>query len=104
MPLNCPALFRASLKCTECFSHSEGFCEYHIRYPRLISEILTTEERLALLETPHTNKKGEEYRGGLTIYTGRYPELARVSALERKLNEHIDKSKLGRESKFNKYV
>lgn len=50
MPINCPIPFGANRDCEGCRSFTDEMCYFNSLNPRPVSEILTTNERLELLE------------------------------------------------------
>jgi len=97
MPLECPAFtqeynqaYSPHNACSDCRYKHEDECWYHIKTPIKLSEILTTNERLAILE----DKKEIQ-----PVFRPRPvdKEIDQLKAgyihLQNKLNEHLDKSK-----------
>jgi len=50
MPINCPRGFSAYNDCLTCYSRRKNQCFSSLLYPRDLSDLLTTNERISMLE------------------------------------------------------
>ncbi len=50
MPLNCPGSFGLEMNCLDCRHAWNEVCNYYVKSPRSIKDILTSSERLDTLE------------------------------------------------------
>ena len=96
MPLECPRFardyntyFSKYNACLDCRYRHDNECWYHVRDSRKLADILTINERVAILEdrkeTPEVNI--------VTMTKQDYQQLQRLLlTLHEKLNSHIDKT------------
>jgi hypothetical protein len=88
MPINCLNHFLEYNACTGCGNRQGKFCHVFPFSPFAISDILTIEERVAILEDRLTPPKPDT----INITRQDYQKLQRrVLLLEEKLNKHIGK-------------
>ena len=100
MPLECPAFtqdynyaYSSYNACLDCRYKHDDECWYYIKSPQKLSDILTTNERLAILE----DKKEIQPVFRPRPVDKEIDQLkAQILYLQNKLNEHIDESKTGK--------
>ena len=85
MPLNCPLGIPRYNYCATCRHRSDDECSANALYPIKLKDILTLDERLALIEDRPEMPSVTDDRD--------YQSLRdRLLLLEEKLNSHIDKT------------
>jgi len=90
MPLNCPRNFLKYNDCLDCRHRHENKCWFNVPIVQKLSDILTIEERIAILE----DRKEVPPVDIVTISRQDYQQLQRLLLLlEEKINSHIDKTK-----------
>ena len=89
MPLNCPNYWLEYNACLSCRSRVDNRCCFSTNSPRKLSDILTVEERVSILE----DKGGVPPVDIVTISRADYQQLQRLLLLlEEKINKHIEKT------------
>ncbi len=90
MPLNCSLHFSLYNDCLSCRYLHENECWAKLPVARKLTDILTIEERIAILE----DRREIPPVDIVTITRKDYQQLQRlILSLEEKLNTHIDKSR-----------
>ncbi len=94
-PLNCPIPFSANRPCGECGDNWGGNCNYYLHSPVPVNSRLTDSERLQALESYRDKKENSRGEGGGTLIYNKSDTVQRGEFLflQRKVNEHLDKSK-----------
>ena len=87
MPVNCPINELTYNACVTCRNLHNGKCFYDSLASRLIGDILTDRERIAIIEDKLATTPSPAANN--TMYS---QLLKRVLLLEEKLNAHLDKT------------
>ncbi len=99
MPSNCPLGYRLDYNdCLDCRHRHENECWANLPISQKLSDILTLEERIAILE----DRKEAPPVNIVTISHQDYQQLQRlILSLKEKLESHITSS--GKKNKYNEY-